>query len=71
MNNPLLEDHPPARIMVKGAAVGSATGYPAVLNRDLQLGVCVVPKLRDDLIAVVRVYRRVVIAMEYDRRDSA
>jgi hypothetical protein len=71
MNDPLLEDHLPGRIMVEGAAVSSATGYPAMLNRHLQGGVRVLPKLRDDLIAVVRVHRRVVIPMEHNRRDGA
>ena len=52
VNDPLLEDDLPTRIMIEGAAVASGTGYPAVLNRHSQVGVRVFPKLRDDLIAV-------------------
>src|SRR5271165_5136365 len=71
VNDQLLEDHLPTGIMIEGAAVGSPTGYPAVLKRRSQVGVRVCPKLRDDLIAVVRVHRFVVIPMEDDRRDRA
>jgi hypothetical protein len=71
MNDPLLEDHLPARIMVEAAAVSPATGYPAVLNRHLQGSVRVLPKLREDLIAVVRVHCRVMIPMEHNGGDGA
>jgi len=69
--DPLLKDHLPTGVIIEGAVVSSATGYPAVLNGHLQGGVRGLPKLRDDLIPVVRVHRRVVIPMEYNRRDGA
>ena len=71
VNDPLLEDRLPTRIMVEGAAVDSATGPRAVLNRCSLVGVRVFPQLRDDLIAVVRVHRGVLIPMEHNRRDGA
>ena len=37
VNDPLLEDRPPACVSVKGAAVGMPAGYPAVLHRCLQV----------------------------------
>lgn len=67
----LLEDRLPTPIMVESAAVGSATGHPAVLNRCSLVGVRAFPQLCDDLIAVVRVHRGVLIPMEHNRRGGA
>ena len=64
VNDPLLEYYPPARVMMQDAAVGAATRYPTFLNRCPQIDVQRVPKLHDDLIAVVRMHRRIPVPMK-------
>src|SRR5271165_5911274 len=70
VNDPMLEDRAPACVSVEGAAVGMPAGYPSVLHPCLQVYGHVRPRLRDDLIAVSRVDRLVLIPMEDDRRDD-
>src|ERR1700732_2686284 len=69
VNDPLLEDRPPACVSVEGAAVGMSAGYPTVLHARPQVHGRIRPRLGDDLIAVARVHRLVLISMEHDRRD--
>ena len=71
VNDPLLEDYLPARVMMQDAAVGAATRYPTFLNRCPQIDVQRFPKLHDDLIAVVRMHRRIPVPMKNNRRDNA
>src|SRR5258707_9385353 len=71
VDDPLLEDRPPARIDMDRAAVGVPAGHPTVLHCCLHIRGHGVPRLRDDLIAVARVHRGLLIAMEHDRRDVA
>src|SRR6266851_4733227 len=71
VDDPLLEDRPPARIDMDRAAVGVPAGHPTVLHCCLHIRGHGVPRLRDDLIAVARVHRGILIAMEHDRRDVA
>src|SRR5260370_6971009 len=71
VNDPLLEDHLPIRIKVEGAPVSSSTRHLAVPNRHAQFCVRVVPKLRDDVVAIMGVHRLVVITMEHNRRNGA
>jgi hypothetical protein len=71
VNDPLLEDCLPASVPVHDAAVGAATRYATLLNRFMQTEVQRFPELRDDLIAVVWMHRRVPVSMEDNRRDDA
>ena len=71
MNDPLLEDRPPACVSVEGAAVGMPAGHPTVLHACPQVHGRIRPRLSDDLIAVARVHRLVLISMEHDRRDRS
>ena len=70
VNDPLLEDRPPACVSVEGLAVGMPAGYPSVLHPGLQVHGHVRPRLRDDLIGVSRVHRVVLIPMEHDCRND-
>src|SRR5690606_241293 len=70
VDDPLFEDRLSVRVGVEGAAVAMSAGHLAVLHRDSQVSDRGCPGLRDDLIAVARVYRAVLIAVEYDRRDQ-
>ena len=69
VDDPLLEDRLPAGVGMKRAAVGVPAGHLAVLHGCLQTRGRGRHRLRDDLIAVARVHRRVLIAMEHDRRN--
>src|ERR1700730_1409103 len=71
MNEPLLEDYLSARVMMLDPAVAAATRYSTFLNRCLQVDVQRFPELRDDVIAVMRMHRRILISMENNRRDDA
>src|SRR5690242_12226911 len=68
MDHPLFEHRLSARIGVQGAAVGMPTGHLTTLHLALQ--VRNPPRLRDDLIAVARVHRRVMVAVKYNGRDD-
>src|ERR1700730_1590732 len=70
-NEPLLEDCLPASVMMQEPAVAAATRYPTFLNRCSHVDVQRFPELRDDVIAVMRMHRRVLISMENNRRDDA
>src|ERR1700694_653329 len=69
VNDPLLEDRPPACVSVEGAAGGLSARHPTVLHARPQVHDRSRPRLGDDLIAVARVHRLVLISMEHDRRD--
>src|SRR5471032_1383858 len=58
VNDPLLEDLPPARVAVERAAVGEPARRMANFDARLQVG-CRRHRLCDDVIAVARVHRRV------------
>ena len=55
---------------MQDATVAAATRYPTFLNRCFQVDVQRFPELRDDVIAVVRMHRRVLIPMKNNRRDD-
>ena len=71
VNNLLLEDCLPASVTMQDPAVTAPTRYPTFLNGCLQVDVQSFPELRDDVIAVMRMHRRVLISMENNRRDDA
>jgi hypothetical protein len=69
VDDPLLENYLPARVGVKCASVGMPARHPTVLSPGLQARDRGRPELRDDLIAVARMNRAVLIPMEHDCRD--
>ena len=69
--DPLLEDHMAPGIAVEGAFIGAAAGRLTVLNRHSQIRGRRFPQLRDHLVAIVRVHRAVLIAMEHNGWHSA
>ncbi len=69
VDDPLLEDRLPAPVNVESAALGTPAGDPAVLHRCLQVDHRGRLGLRDDLVAVARVYRGVPVPVEHDLRD--
>src|SRR5262249_41065065 len=71
VNEPLLEDRPPARITLHGAAVGMATGDSTVLHTYRERGGRQLLRASDDGVAIGRVDRGVLIAMENDCRNAA
>ena len=71
VDDPLLENYLPARVGVKCAAIGMPAGDPAVLHCCLQVGHRGRLGLRDDLIAVARMNRAVLIPVEHDCRDHS
>ncbi len=70
-SEPLLEDHVTLLVAVEGARIGAAAGRLAVLNRHSEVRGRQFPQLRYDLVAIVRVYRTVLIAMEHNGWDGS
>ena len=71
VDDPVLEDRLPSRVGVKRAAVGMPAGYPTVLHGFTQVRHRGCPGLRDDLMAVARMNRAVLIPMKHDGRDHS
>lgn len=56
---------------MQDAAVGATAGCPSLLNCFFQIDVQRFPELRNNVIAIVRMHRRISVAMENNGRDDA
>lgn len=71
VDTPLLQDAPPAGVLVHFAGIGVAIGHLSVLDGHLQTCRAVDRRpLRDHLVTVARVNLGIVISVEHDRRDD-
>jgi hypothetical protein len=70
MNDPLLEDGPPARVLMQDAAIGTAVGYSSLLHCFFQIDIQRFPELSNDLIPIVRMHCHISVSMENNGRDD-
>src|SRR6185437_374511 len=70
MDDPLLQDRPPALIVLHGAAVGMPPGYLTMLHTELQVWRGGLLRPSDDGVTIAGMHGGVLIAMEHDRRNA-
>src|SRR5690348_13297454 len=68
VDNPLLQDRPPALIVLHGATIGMPARHPVMRHAELQGWRGGLLRPSDDGDAIARVHRGVLITMEHDRR---
>src|SRR4051794_40838920 len=70
MDKPLLKERLATGVGVQGTAIGMPAGYLTTLRPGLQASGCRRLRLRDDLVAIARVHRAVLVRVEHDGRDD-